>query len=594
MGSERLGFGWVALAISAIFGCTGCIAGEVGSEEDAPSSVQQGIPQGSVLFVVGNTTLNTGDTAINNLVASTFASVTVKSDTAATAADATGKTVVLISSTVSAANVGTKFKSVPVPVLLWESGLFDDMGMTTTANLGTATGQANLTVVAAGDPMTAGYTGVQLAASPGNTFSWGKPAASATVIAQLSTDTTKAGIFRYDAGVAMVGLNAPARRVGLYLEDTTATGMTTASRALVTAAISWAANRLCNPGTTRCATGTFGAATTEMCQANGTWGVGSACPGSASRCTMGVCVGNLSCGGLANTCGLNSNSNCCDSAIVGDTLPTTFYRGFENWPSPGQPATVSAFRLDKYEVSVGRFKKFITAWNGNWRPAAGSGKHSHLNGGGIVGGGVNYGESLTINESEPGWRAEDNTKLPSNITAWNQAYSSSSSYTGADNLPISGVSWYEAYAFCIWDSGFLPTEAEFMLAAAGGTQYRPFPWGTNEPDSSNAQFMYNGLSYGLKRVGSFSSGNGRWGHADLGGNVWEWLLDQGNGTAESSDFDPYPGNCRDCMNRKDFTEHDMRGGSFAEFNYLTRNTKRWGGWSDSHKFDVGFRCARVP
>ena len=28
------------------------------------------------------------------------------------------------------------------------------------------------------------------------------------------------------------------------------------------------------------------------------------------------------------------------------------------------PATVSDFRLDKYDVTVGRFRQFVKAWNG--------------------------------------------------------------------------------------------------------------------------------------------------------------------------------------------------------------------------------------
>jgi sulfatase modifying factor 1 len=44
------------------------------------------------------------------------------------------------------------------------------------------------------------------------------------------------------------------------------------------------------------------------------------------------------------------------------------------------PAKVSTLRLDKYEVTVGRFRKFVDAWVGGWRPMAGEGKHAHLNG----------------------------------------------------------------------------------------------------------------------------------------------------------------------------------------------------------------------
>lgn len=35
----------------------------------------------------------------------------------------------------------------------------------------------------------------------------------------------------------------------------------------------------------------------------------------------------------------------------------------------------------KYLITVGRFRQFVNAWFAGWRPAAGSGKHSHLNGG---------------------------------------------------------------------------------------------------------------------------------------------------------------------------------------------------------------------
>ena len=50
-------------------------------------------------------------------------------------ADATGKAVVVISSTVTPSSVGTKFRSVAVPVVTWESGLFANMGMTGTSGL---------------------------------------------------------------------------------------------------------------------------------------------------------------------------------------------------------------------------------------------------------------------------------------------------------------------------------------------------------------------------------------------------------------------------------------------------------------------------
>ncbi len=47
------------------------------------------------------------------------------------------------------------------------------------------------------------------------------------------------------------------------------------------------------------------------------------------------------------------------------------------------PATVSPFRLDKYLVTVGRFRQYVNYLTGTTGspPGNGSGKHTHLNGG---------------------------------------------------------------------------------------------------------------------------------------------------------------------------------------------------------------------
>lgn len=89
-------------------------------------------------------------------------------------------------------------------------------------------------------------------------------------------------------------------------------------------------------------------------------------------------------------------------------------------------------------------------------------------------------------------------------------------------MPVHYATWWEMYAFCIWDSGFLPTEAEWNDAAAGGADQRTYPWGTDlSPD--NAVYSAPHPS----TVGSKSpQGDGKWGQADLAGNMGEWTLDQ--------------------------------------------------------------------
>jgi len=153
------------------------------------------------------------------------------------------------------------------------------------------------------------------------------------------------------------------------------------------------------------------------------------------------------------------------------------------------PATVSTFRLDKYLVTVGRFRQFVNAWNdGNgYAPRADSGKHTHLNGG--------EGLNATGGGYEPGWVATDDSIIaPTNANlACRPQYDTWTNTAGSqENLPINCVNWYEAYAFCIWDGGFLPSEAEWEYAAAGGGQQREYPWGSAAPGTANQYAIYAG------------------------------------------------------------------------------------------------------
>src|SRR5581483_11142627 len=81
--------------------------------------------------------------------------------------------------------------------------------------------------------------------------------------------------------------------------------------------------------------------------------------------------------GAGNDCGPNGNESCCASPLV----PCgTFQRGCGGVPpfdlmDPADDATLPSFRLDRFEVTVGRFRQFWKAGQGTQQqpPAPGSG-----------------------------------------------------------------------------------------------------------------------------------------------------------------------------------------------------------------------------
>jgi formylglycine-generating enzyme required for sulfatase activity len=234
-------------------------------------------------------------------------------------------------------------------------------------------------------------------------------------------------------------------------------------------------------------------------------------------------------------------------------------------------ATVGPFRLDRFEVTVGRFRKFIAA--GSPEPAPGAGKHGFLSGGPETG----WDDAWSI----PTTVAEWDTELACNVLwhVWTPAEGAN------ENKAINCLDWYAAYAFCIWDGGFLPTEAEWELAASGGEE-RVFPW-SKSTDSAitpdHAVYWQTALSY----VGAKSpAGDGRWGHADLAGGVWEWTLDT---YVEQFPHSP----CNDCVNQSSMLTRVIRGGGFNNPESLQRAAYRDGQDTTIVPSGVGVRCARL-
>jgi len=259
------------------------------------------------------------------------------------------------------------------------------------------------------------------------------------------------------------------------------------------------------------------------------------------------------------------------------------------------PATVSGFRLDKYEITVGRFRQFVAASAAGWVPSAGAGKHVQLNGGqGLANsGGSGY---------EPGWNASDTSELATTAADWMARLKCEPSFQtwtdapGANEaLPMNCIDWYDAYAFCIWDGGFLPSEAEWEYAAAGGDEQREYPWGSTDPGAANL-YAITDCNYPLGStsctgvaniapVGTPALGAGRWGQIDLAGNLSEWTLDWDA---------PFRTPCNDCVFLVDYSYRVIRGGNFSPGGVDLSPWIRDGDVPASRNSFYGARCARPP
>lgn len=246
-----------------------------------------------------------------------------------------------------------------------------------------------------------------------------------------------------------------------------------------------------------------------------------------------------SCAGLEKCSAGDSPQSCCDTKYVpgGKFMMGRSLSGNDACPQgmaschddelPEHSAEVPPFFLDTFEVTVGRFRKFVDAFQG--APAEGAGAISYVPG--------------------SGWQLNFANILPADRTALLSVVSNNPNFTDVpgdfERRPIE-VSWETALAFCIWDGGRLPTEAEWEFAAAGGDENRLFPWG-DETDALGTRVVM--CTYGdpcgqpggaycnvlqacstlparSLEVGAVLEGAGKYGQLDLADGLTEWVYDK--------------------------------------------------------------------
>jgi sulfatase modifying factor 1 len=287
------------------------------------------------------------------------------------------------------------------------------------------------------------------------------------------------------------------------------------------------------------------------------------------------------CYGVAPTCGAARNVSCCDAKQVsGGSFTLT-----DDQMSGSAAATVSTFTLDTFEVTVGRFRQFVADYPHSV-PAPGDGANPQIPG--------------------SGWNlAWDFAELPTDVAGMLQNLNCDSNFQtwtdtpGPDeDLPINCVNWQMAFAFCAWDGGRLPTDAEWSYAASAGDQQRSYPWGSAAPDESLAVYCAdysatagcaNPVLGDILPVGSELAGNGQYGQADLAGSMGEWTLDW---------FNAFPTTCSNCANLDDPEERNLRstwGGDWAHGSTGLHAYSRIARPADANGMPlnfVGVRCAR--
>jgi formylglycine-generating enzyme required for sulfatase activity len=309
-------------------------------------------------------------------------------------------------------------------------------------------------------------------------------------------------------------------------------------------------------------------------------------------------------------CGADGDSCCTTIEVPGGTYYRNYYVAqIDGGLAESDPATVSDFRMDKYLVTVGRFRAFVNALfpsdgGPGWTPPPGSGIHTQLNAGqGLLDVGGDGGGTIY----EPGWSSSDDGKLTpipsgSGVGVCEPFATWTDSPGGNESLPINCVTWYEAYGFCIWDGGFLPSEGEWGYVAAGGSEQRAYPWGSVDAGGSSLYAIYGcyypsdggpqaGTPLGcsgfqnIAPVGMASLGAGRWRHLDLAGEEYEWTLDWY--------ADLFVDPCTDCVNlQAPQYGRVFRGASFHDFSLLATNRNYQAPASRLNGF--GIRCARAP
>ncbi|UCF81115.1 MAG: SUMF1/EgtB/PvdO family nonheme iron enzyme [Acidobacteriota bacterium] len=244
---------------------------------------------------------------------------------------------------------------------------------------------------------------------------------------------------------------------------------------------------------------------------------------------------------------------------------------------PARTVGLDGFAIDRYEVTNARYRKFL-----EWIQATGDHGRCHP-------------EEPRDKDHTPRYWRDYNPLLADSDYARTTPFHSET-FT-ADDTPVVGIDWFDAFAYAAWAGKRLPTEAEWERAARG-LDGRRWPWGDDwhwgyanlggekkGMDISAKGYEKDGFIYPAP-VGSFEKGVSPVGCYDMAGNVLEWCADwyRSDYYSTAPDTDP-PG-------PEAGAQRAVRGGGSQNYPSYARCAERFFYEPEFRNFTLGFRCAK--
>jgi serine/threonine protein kinase/formylglycine-generating enzyme required for sulfatase activity len=220
---------------------------------------------------------------------------------------------------------------------------------------------------------------------------------------------------------------------------------------------------------------------------------------------------------------------------------------------PQHEVQMSAYLIDRCEVSVTEYKEFL-----NWWESASEEDRQRCCYDGFM---SEYDDG---NRTPKFWNDQDKP----NHQQW----------------PVFGVDWFDAYCYAKWRGKRLPTEAEWEKAARG-VDGRTYPWGNSDPDPQWCSFN-DLLDKGMQPVNSMTEGVSPYGCLHLAGNAREWVFD----FYDPDFYEDSPG--PDPVNTTESPTRVLRGGGRLDWRLELRCANRLRHSPMFADHFSGFRCAK--